>query len=59
MIKSPCNNICKMDLKKNFCIGCGRSIDQITNWSFYSQKERNKIMENIKKEFKNITIKKY
>lgn len=59
MIKSPCNNICKMDLKNNFCIGCGRSIYQITNWSFYSEKERKKIIKNIKNKFKNITVKKY
>jgi len=60
MIKSPCISFCKMNLQDNLCVGCGRSINQITNWTHYTEKEKDKIIENVKKKFKNnILIKKY
>ena len=33
MLESPCINICKMDSVSGLCIGCFRSIDEITVWS--------------------------
>jgi len=49
-----------MNLQDNLCVGCGRSINQITNWTHYTEKEKDKIIENVKKKFKNnILIKKY
>ena len=41
MIKFPYIGVCKMNLQNNFCIGCGRSINQITNWSLYTEKKQN------------------
>jgi len=32
MIVSPCISICKKDTKKNLCLGCFRSVDEITKW---------------------------
>ena len=32
-IPSPCVGVCHMDLKKNWCEGCYRSIEEITRWS--------------------------
>jgi predicted Fe-S protein YdhL (DUF1289 family) len=29
------------------CLGCGRSIDEITNWSYFSNKEKEKIIKKI------------
>ena len=55
MIKSPCVGICEMNLENIFCKGCGRSIHQITNWIFYSEKQKKEIVENIKKNSKNIS----
>ena len=44
-IKTPCINLCK--LKDGTCIGCGRSIEQITNWSKYSPETREKIIKEL------------
>ena len=31
-IASPCRGICKIDEPTQLCIGCSRSIDEITRW---------------------------
>ena len=49
MVKSPCIKVCKMDMKNNYCLGCGRSINQLTNWTNYTEKEKNEIINNLKK----------
>ena len=46
-IASPCLNVCK--IKKNICIGCFRTLDEISVWSNLSNEKRNKIMESLKK----------
>jgi predicted Fe-S protein YdhL (DUF1289 family) len=33
MIASPCINICKMDDRNGLCIGCFRTLEEITVWS--------------------------
>lgn len=43
-IISPCNNICKLDIAKQICIGCSRTSEEITNWIFYSDEKRAEIM---------------
>ena len=40
LVKSPCIRVCKINEKSNCCIGCGRSIDQITNWINYDQEKK-------------------
>jgi len=32
-IESPCVNICVMDDASGWCLGCGRTIDEIAGWS--------------------------
>ena len=44
-IKSPCIKVCK--LKNKICIGCGRTQDQIRDWTLYSDEERLTIMKTI------------
>ena len=56
MVKSPCTNICTMSLDGKLCMGCGRSIEEITNWSYFSNEEKKKI---IKKIFDKSTSKKF
>jgi len=31
-VPSPCRNLCQLD-QAGICIGCGRSIDEITEWT--------------------------
>lgn len=30
---SPCVNICELDAATGWCLGCGRTIGEIANWS--------------------------
>lgn len=32
-LDSPCVNICVIDEASGFCVGCGRTIAEITAWS--------------------------
>ena len=42
-IVSPCQNVCKIE--NNICIGCHRTLEQISNWTKMSDEERKKIMQ--------------
>jgi predicted Fe-S protein YdhL (DUF1289 family) len=44
MLKSPCINICQMDQQSGFCIGCLRTIEEITVWSRSDDSTRQKIL---------------
>jgi uncharacterized protein len=44
MIPSPCINICKMDAEKSLCLGCFRTIDEITVWSRTDDANRARIL---------------
>ncbi len=46
-MKSPCKRICKLDNEK-ICIGCGRSWEEIRDWMFYTNSERDVVMERVK-----------
>jgi len=46
-IVSPCQNVCKIE--DNICIGCFRTLDEISVWSKLSDLKRNEIMESVKK----------
>jgi len=46
-IKSPCTGICKYN-KDNYCLGCKRHSDEITNWINYSDEMRRAIMQDLK-----------
>lgn len=36
---SICNSICKIDESNTFCVGCGRTLEEITEW-FTATKDR-------------------
>jgi predicted Fe-S protein YdhL (DUF1289 family) len=44
MLESPCINICKMDSVSGLCIGCFRSIDEISAWSRTDDLHRARIL---------------
>ena len=46
-MKSPCNRICKLN-DEQICIGCGRSWEEIRDWMFYTNGERDIVMERVK-----------
>lgn len=42
-VASPCVNICRLDQATGWCIGCGRTIDEIAGWSTRSYPARRAI----------------
>jgi uncharacterized protein len=46
-IASPCINVCDLDKTGQYCIGCGRSLDEIAGWALASDDERRTIMQNL------------
>ena len=45
-VQSPCVRNCCLN-EKDICLGCFRSIDEITGWNHASNDERLQILENI------------
>ena len=41
---TPCNNVCVVHPAKGLCIGCGRTVDEITRWTTMSDSERGDVM---------------
>ncbi|WP_160010549.1 DUF1289 domain-containing protein [Rhizobium sp. 18055] len=41
---SPCINICSIDTQSGFCVGCGRTISEITGWMAFSDHERQNLV---------------
>ena len=50
MIKSPCIAVCKIDYESGYCIGCNRTIEEITNWSGMSDSNKKKILKRVESE---------
>lgn len=46
-IPSPCIDICDLDKTGQYCVGCGRSLDEITGWQSANDAERRAIMEKL------------
>jgi uncharacterized protein len=44
MIESPCVKICTLDARSGLCLGCGRTIDEITQWTKLSPEERQHVI---------------
>ncbi|HZP70591.1 MAG TPA: DUF1289 domain-containing protein [Pseudolabrys sp.] len=47
MIETPCVKICTLDTRRAICLGCGRTIDEITRWASMSPAERSRIMSEL------------
>ena len=45
-VESPCINICK--LEDGYCIGCGRSYDEIGEWYYADNNRKLEILKRIK-----------
>ena len=45
-IKSPCIKVCKYDKEGN-CVGCHRSMEEITNWIFMSDDEKKESLRKV------------
>lgn len=43
MVDSPCVGVC--ELEDNVCVGCNRTVEEITNWEDMSDEDKLKILE--------------
>jgi len=41
---SPCIGICRLDAAGQSCTGCLRTLDEVANWSRYSDAERAQVL---------------
>ena len=48
MVKSPCIAVCKIDYESGYCIGCNRTIEEITNWGSFNDSQKKKILTEVK-----------
>ena len=48
-VDSPCIDVCMYDYDKDFCAGCGRTLEEISYWTYFTSKEKEQILENCKK----------
>jgi predicted Fe-S protein YdhL (DUF1289 family) len=44
VIESPCNRVCTLDPASGRCLGCGRSLDEITRWTQMTDVERARVV---------------
>ncbi|MFS2109219.1 DUF1289 domain-containing protein [Sphingomonas sp. Sphisp140] len=44
IVESPCVSICVMDEATGWCIGCGRTLDEIARWCSTDQADRDAVM---------------
>ena len=44
IIESPCVSICVMNEATGWCIGCGRTLDEIARWGETNQTDRDAVM---------------
>ena len=43
-LETPCIKVCALDLGTQMCVGCFRTIDEITRWTQYSDSQRAAIL---------------
>jgi len=46
MVDSPCTNVCALD--GGLCVGCGRTVAEITSWQSMSDDEREAVVRTIR-----------
>jgi len=48
-VESPCIRVCYYDYDRDFCTGCGRTLDELSYWNDYSFEEQKEIIKKSKK----------
>ena len=46
-IDSPCIDICTIDRNSGECIGCGRTVEEVRNWTNFNNLKKKQILENL------------
>jgi len=50
LIESPCISVCRYE--NEVCVGCGRTVDEITNWYDMTNDEKQAVLNRIEKDSK-------
>ena len=48
-IKSPCIQVCAIDGETGYCLGCGRTLQEVAAWSKLEATDRDAIMAQLPK----------
>lgn len=43
-VASPCTGVCRLDARSGWCVGCGRSLDEIAAWGAASDDEKRRVL---------------
>jgi uncharacterized protein len=54
VVNSPCIKVCQMDPQRDVCLGCARTLDEISRWARMSDAERSRIMAELPKRKLNV-----
>jgi predicted Fe-S protein YdhL (DUF1289 family) len=46
-IASPCTKVCKMDQERKWCLGCLRTVEEITIWSKATALQKRNILADV------------
>lgn len=46
-METPCKNICRLDLARGLCVGCGRTLAEIAGWRDLTDVERRAVMDGL------------
>lgn len=46
-LSTPCTRVCTLDSELGLCLGCGRTRDEIAQWSRLPESERQRIMTDL------------
>jgi len=49
VIETPCTRVCTLDPATGLCLGCGRSLAEITRWTQMSDAERAHLMAELER----------
>ena len=48
-MESPCSRVCVMDGEKRYCLGCWRTLAEITAWGAMSETEQAAVLKRIER----------
>ena len=57
-IETPCIKVCVVEPDSGFCIGCGRTRDEIGSWLGFSVAERRQVMAALPERVATLTLRK-
>jgi predicted Fe-S protein YdhL (DUF1289 family) len=54
-IQTPCTKVCTIDPVSRLCVGCGRTLDEIAQWSALTAGERARVMAELPRRMARVT----